>query len=167
MCVCARWWVCAQLSCPSGLLYYFLRRGRCALLHSQTRGGFPTGPLSSLRESVITGALRSLPSSHRVSGKVRWVPGSCSYPLLSPTQQSCTVTRCHLRRAAPDCSASPLTLAMSDLLTGCEFRSVHFSHEFCDSGHWSSVGSRCRVVISDTRVSSVWSFGKDSGLAHC
>ena len=33
-------------------------------------------------------------------------------------------------------------------------RSLH--HEFCDSGHWSSsVGSRCRVVISDSRVSSV------------
>ena len=29
------------------------------------------------------------------------------------------------------------------------------------------VGSQCRVVISETRVSSVWNFGKDSGLAHC
>ena len=59
--MCARRCVCAQLSCPSNLLWYF----------------FPPGPLSSLRESVITRALRSLPSSHGC--QARWVPSSCSY----------------------------------------------------------------------------------------
>ena len=45
--VCAREGVCEQLSCPSSLLCLFCD-GDCVWLHSQTRSGFPPGPLSSL-----------------------------------------------------------------------------------------------------------------------
>ena len=205
MCVCARWWVCAQLSCPSSLLCYFMRRGRYAWLHSQTqggfpprplctravshlglavgeveegrkehdaavthvqcqsalscsraaratqvhlrhwvcvcarwsvcaqlscpsshcqtRGGFPPGPLSSLRKSnharppqfavqprvsrKVGPELALLP----LAGRTHRLRDSLLWSLWSPTQQSYTGTRCHLCRGAPDCSASPLTLA--------------------------------------------------------
>ena len=50
----AREGVCAQLSCPSCLLCLFCGWGHCVWLRSQTRSGFPPGPLSSPRESVIT-----------------------------------------------------------------------------------------------------------------
>ena len=38
---------------------------------------------------------------------------------------------------------------------------------FFDSGHWNSfVGSQCRVVISETRVSSVWSLHTVKKVPH-
>ena len=37
--------VCAQRSCPSRLLCLFCGWDHCGWLHSQTRGGFPPGPL--------------------------------------------------------------------------------------------------------------------------
>ena len=81
--------------------------------HSQTRGGFPPGPRSSLRESVITRSLRTLPSSHgrlarwvprtrsrHFARKLLWLRDSLLLESLESHTQSCTDTWRHSCQAA-------------------------------------------------------------------
>ena len=62
--VCARLCVCAAVvSVSSAVVCFFFADGDCACSRSQTRDGFPPGPRSSLRESLSTHSVRTLPSS--------------------------------------------------------------------------------------------------------
>ena len=57
-CVCA-----AVVSVSSAVVCFFFADGDSACSRSQTRDGFPPGPHSSLRESLRTHSVRTLPSS--------------------------------------------------------------------------------------------------------
>ena len=75
--VCARKCVVAAVVWVStAVVLFFFVDGNCACSRSQTRGGFPPGPRSSLRESLSTHSVHTLPSSTWCL--VGWVPSTHS-----------------------------------------------------------------------------------------